>query len=147
MERRQNNYQSVSADVSRNTQCCFCLMMYDGFKCLAYINLILNPFEVMAMISMLVHNSHVSAYKMIVMIVDSVLRWIFFALWLQEDSKNTRQNMAQMLLVSAVLEFMALSASCVFTGYYAYEAFRFTQFYDLKLVPVAQNYQQTVIVT
>ena len=112
-------------------------MMYDGFRILAILNFILNPFGLFASINLLIA-SHLAESKYLVLyqlkmyahIIDVILRWIFFALWLQEDTKRSRKNMRTMLIISFIIEFVTLDVSCLFTAYYAYEARRFAEFFD-----------------
>ena len=73
--------------------------------------------------------------KMFVNIIDSILRWVFFCLWIDQDTKKTRKNMAYMLMLSFALEFVSMNSAYIFTAYYAYEARRFTKFFDMKLYP------------
>ena len=38
-----NNYQPVNADRSKVENCCGCINMYSGFKCLAWLQAIFSP--------------------------------------------------------------------------------------------------------
>lgn len=65
-------------------------------------------------------NEAFAKYFILVNLIKGVLNWVYFMLWLREDTKETRNNMTKMLSVSCVLELATINPFCLLTAYFAY---------------------------